>query len=118
MESQYSILIVLIPMFGALIATIVGLYNKKWTLPISIVSMAGSLWAALESLKKVLVEGPIHYSLGSWKPPVGIEYVVDHLNGIVLVLICTVSFLTLIYSRKGIEKEMPESINHFYVLFL
>jgi multicomponent Na+:H+ antiporter subunit D len=62
--------------------------------------------------------GTIHYRLGSWAPPFGIEYVVDHLNAMMLVLISTIALVVAIYSKRSVEKELPEKAVYFYTLFL
>jgi multicomponent Na+:H+ antiporter subunit D len=62
--------------------------------------------------------GTIHYRLGNWAPPFGIEYVVDHLNAMMLVLISTIALIVVIYSKRSVEKEIPEKIVYFYTLFL
>jgi multicomponent Na+:H+ antiporter subunit D len=38
-------------------------------------------------LGRVIDAGVIHYYLGGWLPPMGIEYVIDHLNALMLVII-------------------------------
>jgi multicomponent Na+:H+ antiporter subunit D len=63
-------------------------------------------------------EGVIHYYLGSWHPPWGIEYVIDHLNAMMLVLIAGASLLVAVYSRKSIERELPDQSVYFYTVFL
>ena len=60
---------------------------------------------------------PIHYWLGGWAPPWGIEYVVDAFNAYVLVIVLFVCLLTAIYAKRSIEKEMPHKIVPFYVVF-
>lgn len=60
---------------------------------------------------------PIHYWLGGWAPPWGIEYVVDAFNAYVLVIVLFVCLLTAVYAKRSIEKEMPHKIVPFYVVF-
>ena len=72
------------------------------------------------SFRTVLSSGqPIHYYLGAWSPPWGIEYVVDHLNGLVLTAIAIVSLLAALYAKSMIEREIPVAKHApFYALFL
>jgi multicomponent Na+:H+ antiporter subunit D len=63
-------------------------------------------------------EGVIHYYVGSWLPPWGIELVVDHLNAMMLVLITGSSLLVAIYSKRSLEAELPDKTVYFYTLFL
>ncbi len=114
---QAPVLVVAIPLLSALVISIVGLVNQKYVLPLTILSMAGSLIASLITLQRVIEHGPISYHLGSWIPPIGIEYFVDHLNAPVLVLIAAVSFLTAIYSKDVIRSEVPDKIPSYYVIY-
>jgi multicomponent Na+:H+ antiporter subunit D len=62
--------------------------------------------------------GTICYWLGGWRPPWGIEYVVDALNAYVLVIILFTSLLAAIYSKRSVEHEIVErKLVSFYVIF-
>jgi multicomponent Na+:H+ antiporter subunit D len=58
------------------------------------------------------------YKLGGWDPPWGIAYYVDHLNGLVLVVVSAVALINLIASKKIIEQEFPEKTGPFYTLYV
>ena len=58
------------------------------------------------------------YKLGGWDPPWGIAYYVDHLNGLVLVVVSIVALINLIASKKSIEQEFPEKTGPFYTLYI
>jgi multicomponent Na+:H+ antiporter subunit D len=58
------------------------------------------------------------YRLGGWAPPWGIGYYVDHLNGLVLVVVSVVALLNLIASRKNVDQEFPEKAAPFYTLYV
>lgn len=62
--------------------------------------------------------GTIHYRLGGWPPPFGIEYVVDHLNAMMLVIVAVISLLVAVYSKQSVEKELPGRALYFYTVFL
>lgn len=38
------------------------------------------------------------YWFGNWKPPYGIEFALDSLNGVIVVLICIMGLISTIYS--------------------
>ncbi len=61
----------------------------------------------------------LSYAIGSWPPPWGIEYRVDQLTSLVLVLVAGVAALVLPYSRASIEAEVPARQHYlFYTMFL
>ena len=47
MTDQACILILLFPLFGSLLAMLLGLSNEKYAFPVTLVALAGSLGAAL-----------------------------------------------------------------------
>lgn len=115
---QWPILLVIIPLFCALAINIAGLFNKRYCYPVTILALFGSLIASVFTILRVLEDGVIHYRLGGWPPPFGIEYVVDHLNALILVIISFVSLIAAIYSKKSVEQELPDKITQFYTLYL
>lgn len=116
--TQAPILTIIIPMFSALIVSIWGYYQSKVSQPITLMALAGSLVAAIQTMMITIETGGISYRLGAWKPPFGIEFAIDGLNAMVLLAICAISFLVAIYAKESIEKEIPERIPQFYTLFL
>lgn len=115
---QSTVLMVVIPLLSAFAINIAGLFDKRYCQPLTVAAMGGTLWAALLTLQRVLAEGPVRYHLGGWPPPFGIEYVVDPLSGLVLVVIAAVSLMTALYAGRSVARELPEKIVQFYTLFV
>ncbi|MDP4993352.1 MAG: monovalent cation/H+ antiporter subunit D family protein, partial [Burkholderiaceae bacterium] len=64
------------------------------------------------------MSGTISYEIGSWAPPLGIEYRVDQLSAFVLVLVSAIAALVVPYSRASIETEVPTEQHYlFYTMF-
>ncbi len=117
--NQFPVLVVVFPLILAFFVNVLGWWKRSLAFPILIIALIGSLISSTGILITVLKNGPIHYHLGGWQPPWGIEYVIDHLNALVLLSISIVSLLAAIYSKKVVEKEIPPSkIPQFYTLFL
>ncbi len=117
-EFQAPILLVIIPLLAAFFAGLGGLLHRKLSFPITLIAIALSFHQSVIVLLKVISDGEISYRLGAWMPPFGIEYVVDHLNAMVLVVITFVSLVSVIYSKLIVERELPEKIPQFYILYL
>ncbi len=115
---QAPALIVAIPLLSAFAVNICGWFNKRACFPIALLAMAATFGATLIALFQVMDTGPISYRLGGWPPPIGIEYVIDHLNGLVLVTIAFVSLMAVLFSKLSVEKELPEKVPQFYTLFV
>ena len=115
---QAPVLLVIIPLLSAFLINMVGLINRRYCFPVVVLAILGSFGASVLTLTQVLENGVISYRLGGWPPPFGIEYAVDHLNGLVLVTISFVSLLAALFSRESVKKELPEKIPQFYTLFV
>jgi len=118
MISQSPVLVVVIPLIFSFLNLLFGWWKKGFCYPITLVALSLSFLASLHTLNTVITSGTIHYYLGGWNPPWGIEYVVDHLNAFVLVIVSFIALLVAIYSKKSVEKELPEKIVYLYCLFL
>jgi multicomponent Na+:H+ antiporter subunit D len=76
------------------------------------VAVAIGLWIEVDA------RGVVSYSIGSWPPPWGIEYRVDHLSAFVLLLVSVIAAVVLPYSRRSIEAEIPPEKHYlFYAMF-
>ena len=118
MSLQSPVLVVVIPLIFAFLALLFGWWRRGLCYPITLVALSLSFLASLDTLHTVITTGTIHYRLGNWEPPWGIEYVVDHLNAFVLVIVSFVSLVVAISSKRSVEKELPEKVVYFYCIFL
>lgn len=118
MIPQSPALVVVIPLIFAFLTLLFGWWRKGFCYPFTLIALALSFLASIHALYTVLTTGTIHYYLGKWEPPWGIEYVVDHLNAFVLVIVSFISLVVAISSRRVVEQELPEKVVYFYCLFL
>ncbi len=118
MIPQSPVLVVVIPLIFSFLNLLFGWFRRGLCYPITLVALALSFLASLHTLNTVITTGTIHYYLGGWNPPWGIEYVVDHLNAFVLAIICFVSLVVGVYSRRSVEQELPDKTVFFYTVFL
>ena len=83
-----------------------------------IAALSISTFSSVAILRVVIEQGTLHYYLGNWDPPWGIEYVFDHLNAFVAVIVSVISLLIGISSKSMVEKEFSQKAPYFYCLFL
>lgn len=112
------ILVVVIPLIAAFLCPLIGLWRRGLCYFWVVLALSLSAIASVDTLLAVIGGGTIHYYLGSWIPPFGIEYVVDHLNAMMLVIISVISLTVAIYSKRSVEQELPEKVVYFYTVFL
>ena len=118
MSQQYPALIVIVPLLAAFIISAAGWVNKRLCFPIAVAALGVATYSSIGLLLRVLDQGVVLYKLGGWDPPWGIAYYVDHLNGLVLVVVSIVALINLIASKKSIEQEFPEKTGPFYTLYI
>ena len=114
---HFPVLIVAISLFSAITILVAGWINKKTSYFISISTILAQFITSIFILNHVLTKGPIHYWLGGWKPPWGIEYVVDVLNAYILVILLFLGLACAIYSKRSIEHELPQKVVSFYTIY-
>ncbi len=118
MSQQFPALVVIAPLLAGLLIGVAGWVNKRLCFPIAVAALAVATFSSVGLLLRVLDEGVIVYKLGGWDPPMGIAYYVDHLNGLVLVVVAIVALVNLIASKRSIEEEFPEKVGAFYSLYV
>lgn len=116
--SQSAILILVIPLISAFLTLAIGLWKEKFCYPLVIIAVSLSALSSIITLNTVISKGTIHYYLGNWDPPWGIEVVIDHLGAFIAVIISFLSLFAAIYAKRSIEQELPEKIVYFYTAFL
>jgi len=112
------VLTVVIPLIAGFMTPIVGWIDRKLCWYWVMLTMFAVLLMTSSNLYTVITSGTIHYHLGGWTPPIGIEYVIDLLNGFVCLIIAFIGLMVGTYSIESIKKELPNKIIPFYSIFL
>ena len=118
MSDQLPVIIVVLPLVMSFFIFFSGWWAQRAGFPLAVGSLACCVLISLEIMQVVMSKGAIHYWLGGWEPPWGIEYRVDHLNAIMLVIVSVLSMLVAVYSKKLVERELPEKTALFWSLFI
>ncbi len=108
------VLVVILPLFGGLIASMLPGRDAPWVwasvITAAVFGMALQLVAAVHAAPN----GIIDYNLGAWPAEYGIGYRVDHLNSYVILIVALVAFLTTIYARHSVADEIPDDRHRFF----
>lgn len=97
-------LLIVVPMISGVVAAILPSPRASW-----IVALAATLFATLTAgviAAEILDIGLWSYALGSWPPPLGIEYRIDGLNAGMLLLVSVFGLLCAIYAPAAMEAEI------------
>ena len=99
--------------------------NGKICYPIAVLSLAGSLWAGIETLHQVINSKDhfISYLWGGWTLDsfprgVGIEFLADILGILITLVVLGVGLIVSFYSKLPVREETPGKEPLFYTLFL
>lgn len=102
------VLIPLLLLASAMLIPVIA-YKKKWLAwPITMVTVALTFAVSIYNIFRVIDAGkPIHYRMGDWAPPMGIEYVLDHLSAFIVLVINCIAFFVLLHAKNIVTREMP-----------
>lgn len=113
---------VLIPVVPLVVAPLLVLSpSRRLAWLITMATTGASLYFALLTLGLVqsLPGGVLSYPIGNWLPPIGIEFRVDALNAMILLIVTAMGFLATIFAWPTLEAELKkERIPLFLSAFL
>lgn len=105
------IMVILLPLCGSLLCPAACYLMPRKGRWIVVWALAGSVICAVLQLKQIAKTGEaVHYWMGNWKPPYGIEFVVDGVNGLIILVVAVISFLTAVYSLSFEKTESEGNV--------
>jgi multicomponent Na+:H+ antiporter subunit D len=116
--SNLPILIVLPLIAGVIAVPGLGLIRRRLAHAAMVVVVLALLAASLAALRQVLVQGPLHYKLAGWTPPIGIEFVLDPLSAFVVLVIAVVALMVTIYAGSSVRRQNPEREVPFFAMMI
>jgi len=116
--NQLPVLIPVSLLLFSFIVFLAGLLRKNLTFPLTVLGVLASFVFSILGLVQVLRYGTQHYYIGGWVPPIGIEYVLDHLSAFMAVIVTFIGLISVVYSRRSFLQEVPERIVPLYALVL
>jgi len=117
MEDQLPILQVVVPLLGALLVALFRERTLAWGIAVVVSWLAAAISAWLLAL---VVDGnTISYELGGWPREIGIEYRVDLLAAIFLVLVSWIGAVIVTIARQSVASEIDRDRQAwFYTMYL
>jgi multicomponent Na+:H+ antiporter subunit D len=111
------ILQVVVPLIAAPVCALLRRDTAAWALAL-VVSWA-TLLMALGLLNQVWGGGTVVYYIGSWPAPWGIEYRVDAINALVLVIVSGIGAMVMTFARASVRLEIARTKRSlFYTAYL
>ena len=118
MSQHLPVLIVIIPLMASLAVLVMGWWGERAVFILAMSALSLSFGGAVWLFNIILDQGILSYHLGGWVPPFGIEYRIDRLNSLMLVLVSFLGWITAIWAKKSIEKELARKGHLFWCLYL
>lgn len=109
-EAHAPALLILLPlMAGPLSAFLPGNGRIAWFLTMTVTALCTLLSLILLAQVQSVEGGAIiSYAMGGWAPPYGIEFRIDALNVLILLLVSSIAFLTSIFGWPSIKSEIAD----------
>ncbi len=119
MTQHAPVFIVLLPLTASLLCMLFSRISKNLGAWIVMASIVGAFFSAVTVLRQVIASGgqTVHYWMGGWAPPVGIEFAMDPLNSVLAVLVTSISMLVALYSKPFVKDEDWLHVGGYYTLF-
>ena len=117
LAAQLPVLQVVLPLLAAPAALLLHKPRLAWGLALLVSWCVLGIAALL--MGRVVDEGVITYALGGWAAPIGIEYRVDAVNALVLLIVSAISAVVLPFAGRSVEQEIDRGrITLFYTAWL
>lgn len=118
MNPNLPVFVLVVPLVTSFLVNLLGRLSRRWVAPLTLGSLTFCVVASLRVLWHVLHHGTLHYVVGNWIAPYGIELVVDPLGALMLVLVAVVAFGATWSALKSVERELPGREHLFFTLYL
>lgn len=119
MTQHAPVLIVLLPLTASLLCMMFSRISRFLGAYIVMGSIVGAFISAVTVLQQVVAQSgkAIHYYMGGWRPPIGIEFVLDPLNSLLAVLVTFLAMIISLYGLPFLKKEDWLHVGGYYTLF-
>lgn len=94
------VLIILCPLCASLLCLLLTGISRQLGKNVVAASVLASLVMSVMLLGTVVSDGPVHYEIGGYSVPYGIELVVDSVGACMLIVISLIGFLTVLFSNN------------------
>ncbi len=102
----------------AMLIPLVAYKKKNLGYWMALLASGTALAISIKNVSLVMNRGAISYFMGGWKPPVGIEYVLDHLSVFLVLVINAIALLVLMHSHKIVKMELPGKEMPYYTMIM
>lgn len=118
-ESHLLALLVIVPLLASPICLLLPNGRGPWLLTTAVAWVVFAIAIALVLAVGRAEAGFIAYWMGDWEPPWGIEYRLDSLNALIVLIIASIGAVVLPFARDSVPAEVERGgVAGFYTAFL
>jgi multicomponent Na+:H+ antiporter subunit D len=111
------VLQVVAPLIAAPVCLLLSRPRHAWVFTLFVTSCVFA--TALLILQQVHTGNTLSYALGAWGAPWGIEYRIDMVSALLVLIIATIGLVVMLYARTSVGREIAaHSTGRFYASFL
>jgi multicomponent Na+:H+ antiporter subunit D len=115
--THLPVLQVVAPLIAAPVCLLLSRPRHAWVFTLFVTSCVFAI--ALLILQQVHTGNTLSYALGAWGAPWGIEYRIDMLSALLVLIIATIGLVVMLYARTSVGREIAaHSTGRFYASFL
>ncbi|WP_455378034.1 complex I subunit 5 family protein [Petrachloros mirabilis] len=118
MTGQAIFLIFFSPFFSAVLMPLVCSRRPAWCRPITLSALGLSALSACFGAYAVGANGPLHYALGGWSPPIGIVFILDGLSSLLALALSLISLIAVYYGGALLPKNVTGRMIPYHSLIL
>jgi len=118
MTTNLPAFLFLIPFLAAISMPMVGLVGTYLCWPVALVALSSMSVVSFFAFQHVLLNGPVSYPFSGWAPPLGVEWVLDGLSALVMILVSLMGLMTVVYAGPGVQKTLSQKVVPIYTLVL
>jgi multicomponent Na+:H+ antiporter subunit D len=111
-------LIPILMLASAMLLPLIAIRRPKFAYGFTQFVLLVTFSISIYNIFRVLNEGPIMYRFGGWLPPIGIEYVLDHLSAFMALVINGIAFWVVMHSKESVAHEIGEKGTPYYALVI
>lgn len=117
-EYHAPVFIVLLPLTASLLCLLFSRISRTLGAWFVQLAVAGSFISSIVTLQTVLTNATksVHYHMGNWVPPIGIEFAVDPFNASLLCMMTFISLGTSFYAKPFLVHEDWLHYGGYYTL--
>ena len=98
--NDLPIIIILFPLISALLSLPLSKINKHLGRNVVAISIFAAFVCSVKLLAEVIHDGAIRYTFGGYKAPYGIEFYIDSIGAIIVLIILLLGFITVLYTMN------------------